>query len=1024
MQQFKDGSIKTLRLQNFQTYRDARFSFCPTLNFIAGPNGSGKSTIANAIALVFGGTPRTMGKSRDLGEYVRFGEAQGEIEATILLDRRDVVLRRTIRRSNHSTYHIDGKPCKKGEYEGLLGRIGVHVDNLCQFLPQERVSEFSGLSPEDLLVETLSAVGEEETVAGIEELEKLEKEACRIDEKVEHFLGQKESMEAVLENISIGVRKIEEKERRLALLLDKKEWRMYALLRSEYTSIKAKMRSFEKEITRQVSAMEETDGAIAQLKSGLPVQKLDKKCRELEEHNAALAALAAKINKASHTFKLLDVDARSLDARRSNRMAAAEKLDMEIESLEEEHSKLRVPREPAPFDEGEMRRIEEKVHDLTRAKSAIQYECFEIKKRMEELQSRKKSFGEADRRKMEQLRRFHLDTYRAVLWLRGNTHRFRDEIIEPPILHIGIKNASYALEVESFLNFQCLTPFICKSPEDFEAFMRIMKDEQKLGINAVEAITGGDRRSDLEQARRVVKKYGFDAVLIDLIDARREILDYLAAIGAFDGIPVTKKSVDEAVIFRSTDVKRMAANGRYLEVKRSRYGDDYVIIDNPLKPRDLFSWSFSQDEIESIERELSAQDQARRKNGEELRKILEQLEDLDLSLKEQCRRRNEHNTRAAEVRRARSKIQVLESSLERKRREKTKLLDLEDLQREGERLEEKKEDAKAAWGAALKSMEDFLSNQEYFASLREANDLSREIRNVAKNIELLEERRAAAECRHSDAIKSLSLQKSMLAKVKERAEEKKRMLGKIKTSDEYSQALAQLPEDIDELESEIIKEQAKLSLISIDDRARAAYRAQEENLNAVKGILEENLNAKGAIDRDIAQRRERLLSRIKVVVGPVNESFGGLFRRFNCEGRVAFVGEDAMASRWRLNILVRFRAGEGLEVLSSYRQSGGEKSVSTVLFLLAIQSLRPLPFRLVDEINQGMDRHNEKLVHDILVDMSREEGAAQFFIITPKIVPNLTYSKTMKIVILYTGDGALSPEAFVKYKLRSLRPGD
>lgn len=56
---------------------------------------------------------------------------------------------------------------------------------------------------------------------------------------------------------------------------------------------------------------------------------------------------------------------------------------------------------------------------------------------------------------------------------------------------------------------------------------------------------------------------------------------------------------------------------------------------------------------------------------------------------------------------------------------------------------------------------------------------------------------------------------------------------------------------------------------------------------------------------------------------------------------------------------------EPLSVLDSHRQSGGERAVSTIFYLMALQSLARAPFRLVDEINQGMDPRNERYVTTI-----------------------------------------------------------
>lgn len=74
---------------------------------------------------------------------------------------------------------------------------------------------------------------------------------------------------------------------------------------------------------------------------------------------------------------------------------------------------------------------------------------------------------------------------------------------------------------------------------------------------------------------------------------------------------------------------------------------------------------------------------------------------------------------------------------------------------------------------------------------------------------------------------------------------------------------------------------------------------------------------------------------------------------------------------------ISFREGESLQALDSHRQSGGERSVSTGFFLMSLQSMARAPFRVVDEINQGMDPRNERIVHERMVDIAevRPENA-------------------------------------------------
>lgn len=57
-------------------------------------------------------------------------------------------------------------------------------------------------------------------------------------------------------------------------------------------------------------------------------------------------------------------------------------------------------------------------------------------------------------------------------------------------------------------------------------------------------------------------------------------------------------------------------------------------------------------------------------------------------------------------------------------------------------------------------------------------------------------------------------------------------------------------------------------------------------------------------------------------------------------------------SKFGIDIRVMFHRGEVLQKLNAQRQSGGERSVSTMLYLLSLQGVTSCAFRVVDEINQ------------------------------------------------------------------------
>ena len=61
---------------------------------------------------------------------------------------------------------------------------------------------------------------------------------------------------------------------------------------------------------------------------------------------------------------------------------------------------------------------------------------------------------------------------------------------------------------------------------------------------------------------------------------------------------------------------------------------------------------------------------------------------------------------------------------------------------------------------------------------------------------------------------------------------------------------------------------------------------------------------------------------------------------------------DQDISKWGIIRRAQFRQSTKLATMNAQEQSGGEKSVGTIMYMMALQSLTDCPFRVVDEINQ------------------------------------------------------------------------
>jgi structural maintenance of chromosomes protein 5 len=82
------------------------------------------------------------------------------------------------------------------------------------------------------------------------------------------------------------------------------------------------------------------------------------------------------------------------------------------------------------------------------------------------------------------------------------------------------------------------------------------------------------------------------------------------------------------------------------------------------------------------------------------------------------------------------------------------------------------------------------------------------------------------------------------------------------------------------------------------------------------------------------------------------------------------------------------------------------------MYLMALQEMMVAPFRCVDEINQGLDERNERLVFRRIVENSCQpptsspiDHCGQYFLITPKLLPQLLDMEHPGVTVLIVMNG-------------------
>lgn len=159
---FCKGNILSIKVKNFMTFGSITLKPSPRLNLIVGPNGTGKSSIVCAIGIALAGEPRMLGRAADVRDFVQRGKEKGmvQIELRGACVGESITVERRIDVQNRSEWFLNGMPAKREDVRRVMKDLNIQVENLTQFLPQDRVCEFAGLSRERLLEETLKAVGD------------------------------------------------------------------------------------------------------------------------------------------------------------------------------------------------------------------------------------------------------------------------------------------------------------------------------------------------------------------------------------------------------------------------------------------------------------------------------------------------------------------------------------------------------------------------------------------------------------------------------------------------------------------------------------------------------------------------------------------------------------------------------------------------------------------------------------------------------------------------------------------------
>lgn len=350
---YQPGALVRVKLENFVTYERAEFFPGPSLNMVIGPNGTGKSSLVCAICLGLGWGPQHLGRATQLGEFVKHGMSEAVVEIELQgfnMGQNSVVKLKIIRDGNAREWWIDGKRTSLKAVQMLMRKFSVQIDNLCQFLPQDKVSEFAALSPEDLLEQTQRAAAPEEMLQQHEELKVLRDDQQRLDLSRSQDQSRLVNLESRQTNLRAEVQQLEERkqvENQVKFLNNCLPFAEYKVKHAAFGELKEAKKVAQRRLKELEEQVAPSFDAVKQKKV-----YCDKISAVVRDRKQRLHAAETEADDARKAFEHIDDEIKTHQNQVNEERTIAHKRKGEISVLDKEIQALnaKIEDQPEPFD--------------------------------------------------------------------------------------------------------------------------------------------------------------------------------------------------------------------------------------------------------------------------------------------------------------------------------------------------------------------------------------------------------------------------------------------------------------------------------------------------------------------------------------------------------------------------------------------------------------------------------------------------------------------------------------------------
>lgn len=1047
--QLGHGCIDKIVFKNFLTYNYVECRPGPYLNVIIGPNGTGKSSIICGICLALGGSPKILGRSDNISDFVMHGKDEGANEVYIWDNNRKRSVAFSISivsHKNSASYTIDGRHKKQSELKEESAKYNIQVDNPCTFLAQDKVKSFAEQGPQKLLYNTQKA-GPKDLLEKHQKLEKESIDGSEYQNELNQLLKRGEQVELELKTKKQRADAYKEwfaRNRIMTLLEIKKALIEYQNKLDILKEATQRVDNADKEVNNTKSQMEPVNKSIKSVDA--TIETLEKEIGELKNSNKnAIKKIEESLRHNSLDEKLQQ----AADELQKTQRTYAE-WDKEKESITSDYNKYKnfyethsqnfSPDENLPKLKDELYAEYTKIKEEETAITQKQSTYFRLDNQLHSNQNSQRNSLET---KLRNIIKYRNNPAIPDAWefYTKNKEKFRGQVYVP-FLDVHIPDANNLVLFNNVVATRDLGIFIFSCPQDED--LLISKFRIDSSIVSQEMIQHFNE-INVELSSQLAE-LGFTDFLLNLFKSSNSVGAYLNGLYNMDKILIGGKKVEDnyervcqTAKEINPDFQLFLTRQLRIEVFSSRYDAKKVYVER--KPLIYNNPRFDMEHTKSlidVDNELQTLQKDKEILKQRQERVTKAKENIKVRVEEYKEKMKKEKEKSDEIERYREMTAKFKDKLKAFSKEKP---NLEEAQAKYTEASNKiLESAIGDFEKIVDSMEDQRNPINILAL--NCDEL---VRLIARRKQLKTEKEIFEEiCRNNNENYQEKLKLRLEAKdeVDYRKSVFKNLAkcsppgssGEVSNDDkrEFEQLLKEfkeraIPDDLEGIEKKIIDEQKKSSKDRQDGTEKDAeeYKklvTEHDKLKqSINSATERNDRWKRRMDTELTSWLEQL----RPMIDSINENFSVFFATLGCVGEVKLDEPENkyLISEYGIKILVKFRNGTCLRELNPQTQSGGERSVSTMLYIMALQNLCSVPFRCVDEINQGMDPSNERAVFNMMVkllDNNNHDGGrgengggnnnkTQYFLLTPKLLNGLQFNEHVTVHVVHNGPAIENP---------------